>query len=254
MSLFKKIFRFYSFFIFVSLQAQNIEIPEIFNYETPTEHLAYTTSYSHNFGQPYWVAYQLDKSKLIKIASRPSRFKPDPKITPKTTSHNTYTKTGYDRGHLAPAADMAWSAQTMLESFYTSNICPQAPSFNRGIWKNLETQIRNWALNINRSQNHPRLFIVTGPVFSENMPNISRTPGKNLMVPNYFFKAVVDTSGVKRGIGFLIPNQKIPTDQLWNYAMSIDELETKIGRDLFPGLPDEMEMAIEAAFIRKDWE
>lgn len=254
MTFLQRIAGFSLFLVFSGLKAQGIEIPQVFKYENPIKHLAYTTSYSHEFGQPHWVAYQLDKSKLIKVASRPSRFKPDPKITPPTTSHNTYTKTGYDRGHLAPAADMVWSTQTMLQSFYTSNICPQAPGFNRGIWKNLETLVRNWATNNNSIQNNPQLFIVTGPVFTENMPNISREARHNLMVPSYFFKAVVDTSGVKRGIGFLIPNQKIPNEQLWNFAMTIDELESKIGRDLFPGLPDEMETAIEAAYIRKDWE
>lgn len=234
--------------------AQRLELPQIFEGEQITNHTAYTTSYSHKHGQPYWVAYNLESHKLNAVAKRPSRFQPDPKIKPSTTSHNSYTKTGFDRGHLAPAADMAWSIQTMKESFYTSNICPQRPAFNRGIWKVLESSIRNWTYNAPSTRDRPHLFIITGPIITENAPNISRTPNHTLSVPEFFFKAVIDTVGKKRGVAFVFPNKKAPSEQLWNYAMSIDELEKKLGRDLFPGLEDEIEVKIEAQFSKSEWE
>lgn len=234
--------------------AQGIELPQVFPQEKTVTHTAYTTSYSQEYGQPHWVAYALDYSKLVSVAARPSRFQPDPKIKPATTPHKAYTKTGFDRGHLAPAADMAWSAQTMLESFYTSNISPQRPAFNRGIWKVLETKVRAWTLQARKNGGMPHLFIVTGPIFSTDMPNISRVYGHTLAVPDYYFKAIVDTTGSKRGIAFILPNKKVPTEQLWNYALSIDELEVKLGRDLFPKLPDDMEIKIEAQNRRSDWE
>jgi endonuclease G, mitochondrial len=239
---------------FVTSFAQGIEVPQIFPKEKTVTHTAYTTSYSHDFGQPHWVAYSLDYSKLISVAARPSRFQPDPKIKPATTSHRAYTKTGFDRGHLAPAADMAWSTQTMLESFYTSNISPQRPAFNRGIWKVLESKVREWTLPSLENGLMPHLFIVTGPIFSSEMPNISRVYGHTLSVPEYFFKAIIDTTGSKRGIAFILPNNKVPTERLWDYTMSIDELELKLGRDLFPKLPDEIETKIEAQNRRTDWE
>jgi endonuclease G, mitochondrial len=239
--------------IFHHVGAQSLEIPQTFAHETLTSHTAYTTSYYHRYGQPHWVAYQLFPSRLVSVAQRPARFSPDPKISPSTTAHEAYTKTGFDRGHLAPAADMAWSVQTMNESFYTSNICPQRPSFNRGIWKNLETQVRNWAAKPNKSGKMPHLFIVTGPVFTENMINLSRNTKDTLAVPEYFFKAILDTAGTYRAIGFLIPNQKFEAATLMSFAMSIDELELKIGRDVFPELPDDLEAKIESAFRHKDW-
>lgn len=246
-----------AFFLVLSINlgfAQGLEIPQIFEGEQITNHSAYTTSYSHKHGQPHWVAYSLESNKLNAVAKRPSRFQPDPNIKPSTTSHNSYTKTGFDRGHLAPAADMAWSIQTMKESFYTSNICPQRPAFNRGIWKVLESSVRNWTYSATSTTSLPHLFIVTGPVITENAPNISRTPNHTLSVPEFFFKAVIDTVGKKRGVAFLIPNKKIPSEQLWNYAISIDELEQKLGRDLFPGLEDKIEVKIEAQFRKSDWE
>jgi endonuclease G len=67
-----------------------------------------------------------------------------------------YAKSGYDRGHPARAADLGWSAQTMRESFYFSNMSPQLPAFNRGIWKKMEEKVRDWALT------YDTIFIVTG--------------------------------------------------------------------------------------------
>jgi endonuclease G len=240
-------------FAWNSAAAQKLEIPSRFQHETLTEHTAYTTSYCHSYGQPYWVAYQLNQTRLISVTQRPSRFTPDPKITPATTPHEAYTKTGFDRGHLAPAADMAWSVTTMKESFYTSNICPQRPEFNRGIWKNLESKIRDWAAQSHPSGNMPHLFIVTGPIFSENMINLSRTTRDTLAVPEYFFKAILDTVDSYRAIGFIIPNGKYEASKLKSFAMSIDELERKIGRDLFPELPDDIENKIESKLIFKEW-
>ena len=61
------------------------------------------------------------------------------------TSTGDYTKSGYDRGHMAPAADMKWNKQAMEESFYMSNICPQNPNLNRGDWNDLEEKSRQMA-------------------------------------------------------------------------------------------------------------
>ena len=79
-------------------------------------------------------------------------------------TNKDYLKSGYDKGHLAPAADMKYSTTTMKESFYFSNMSPQKPEFNRGIWKELEEQVRNWA------QIYDTVYIVTGPILSDNLP------------------------------------------------------------------------------------
>jgi endonuclease G len=67
-----------------------------------------------------------------------------------------YTNSGFDRGHLAPAGDMKWSETAMDESFLMSNISPQKPAFNRGIWKKLEEKIRSWAIE------NDSIIVVTG--------------------------------------------------------------------------------------------
>ena len=67
-------------------------------------------------------------------------------MTGPIATNTDYTRSGYDKGHMAPAADMKWSPEAMKESFYFSNMCPQHPQLNRRGWKNLEEKIRNWAI------------------------------------------------------------------------------------------------------------
>ena len=100
-------------------------------------------------------------------------------VTTGSAHSSDYTKSGYDRGHLCPAADMDFNPVAMEESFFMSNISPQAPEFNRGIWKDLETEVRNWA------KKEKKIYVVTGPVFRDNKGTIGED---KVTVPGYFFK------------------------------------------------------------------
>ena len=101
---------------------------------------------------------------------------------------------------MAPAGDMSWSEQAMKESFYYSNMSPQNPSFNRGIWKKTEELTRIWAVE-NKS-----LYIVTGPILKKYLPTIG--PNK-VSIPNYYYKAILDyTEPEIKAIAFLIPNRE----------------------------------------------
>ena len=109
-----------------------------------------------------------------------------------------YKGSGYDRGHLAPAGDMKWSTTAMSESFYMSNMSPQEPSFNRGIWNRLESQVRRWAID------NGSVYIATGGVLTDGL----KTLGSNsVSVPQYYFKVILDYQEPDiKGIGFIIPN------------------------------------------------
>ena len=102
-----------------------------------------------------------------RVAERTDRFREDKKVPSGSAKPSDYTKSGYDRGHLCPAADMTHSAEAMEETFLMSNISPQLPVFNRGIWKSLEKQVRDWG-------EKERIYIVTGPVFKDNKGKIGR--------------------------------------------------------------------------------
>lgn len=194
--------------------------------EKTTQHMVYTVSYNHKHMQANWVAYELTHSNTIGIAERESKFTVDPIINPKTCRTEDYTKSGFDRGHLAPAADMKFSAQAMKESFYTSNISPQRPGLNRGIWKQLEEKIRDWA-----PYNRP-LFIATGPVLTDELTDKIGVYNQ-ITVPKRFYKVLLDTAQPMRAIGFVFDNQgsQLP---LSSFALSIDAVEKITGINFFP--------------------
>lgn len=214
----------------------NLEIPKTHSHETIIHHTAYSFSYNETHEQANWVAYLLTKEETQKAFERSNTFLPDPEVKTQTANDADYKSSGYDRGHLAPAADMSWSEVTMQESFYYSNMSPQVPSFNRGIWKKCEELVRSWA-NENDS-----IYIVTGPVLTEGLPTI----GENkVSVPNYYYKVILDYSKPSvKGIGFIFPNAA-SSENLENFVVTIDSVETFTGIDFYHSLPDEQEELIE---------
>lgn len=220
-------------------------MPAILPTETVTQHSAYSLVYNHKHMQAKWVAYNLTYGNTIGGAERSSKFSIDPSISPRTAVTSDYTKTGYDRGHLAPAGDMKFSAQAMSESFYMSNVSPQLPGFNRGIWKKLEEQFRSWA-----PSSHP-VFVVTGPVLTDPISShIGQTC--SISVPQRFYKIMLDTASPMRAIAFVLPNNS-STQPLSSFAMSIDEAERITGIDFFPKLNDPQEAKIEKTLILNQW-
>jgi endonuclease G len=197
----------------------------------------YALGYSEAHEQAAWVFYELTRQEALGGYERTNNFKADPEVVTGSASLADYKGSGYDRGHLAPAGDMAFSPIAMQESFYMSNMSPQDPSFNRGIWKQCEALVRAWA------QEDGEVYVVTGPVLTSGLPSI----GVNkVSVPEYYYKVVLDwDSNEVRAIGFLLPNAK-GSQALNAYAVSIDEVERVTGLDFFPGLPDKVENLVEA--------
>ena len=202
------------------------------------KHTAYTMKYNEPYEQAEWVAYKLIAERVKSVVKRTSDFRPDPMVKTGSAEPSDYKNSGYDRGHLAPAGDMAWSVTAMSESFYMSNMSPQVPSFNRGIWKRLEDQVRDWAIE------NEEIYVVTGPILEDNLPTI----GKNkVAVPNYFYKVILDYKEPElKGIGFVLPNQS-SNHPLESYAVTIDSVEILTGIDFFPALPDSLENVIESS-------
>ncbi len=230
---------------FIVVFAQNeIEIPAPLHHEQIVHHAGYTFSYNESYEQANWVAYELTAPETVALFKRNNRFSIDPKVTTGTADQTDYAHSGYDRGHLAPAADMAWSEQSMRESFYYSNMSPQAPSFNRGVWKRLEEFVRAKAIN------HEALYVVTGPVLMPGLPSIGP---HHVSVPAFFYKVLLDyTHSPVIGIGFIVPNKgsNLPLE---GYAVSIDEVEQLTGIDFFPSLPDTIEEAVERHLDVTQW-
>ena len=226
----------------------NVEIPtlEKKRKEQIIRHEGYTVSYNSDYRIANWVAYELTaKEAKSKKAERSNKFVPDPQVKGATALNEDYTRTGYDRGHLAPAGDMKWSAKAMRESFYLSNICPQKPDLNRGIWKDLEEQSRLWA------KENGSLWIVTGPVIESEM----RRLGKNRVgIPKTFYKVICTiVDGKPTGVGFLFDNKDYGKTPLRSMMIPIDSVERVTGIDFFPALPDSIEGKLEARVDRSRW-
>ncbi len=222
----------------------NIEIPAHQTNEKLISHAGYTLSYNEKYEQANWVAYELTSAETNSIYNRTNQFLIDPKVITGSAENSDYAGSGYDRGHLAPAGDMGWSEQSMIESFYYSNMSPQVPSFNRGIWKNAESFTREAAI-----ENHA-IYVVTGPVFTSDMTTI----GKNqVAVPHAYYKVILDYSEPElKAIAFVIPNEasQLP---LQHFAVTINEVEQITGLDFFPLLTDSVESKLESSFDVNLW-
>lgn len=201
------------------------------------DRVGYALGYLEQHKQPGWVIYRLTSEEAeIYAGERIGTFRKDPKI-PRGASAADYIGSGYDMGHLAPAADMAWSEKAMGESFYLSNVSPQDPAFNGGIWKKLENRVRIWALE------EGELYVVTGPILPVNP---SRTIGANkVTVPEYFYKVIYDPTPPEKMIGFIIPNAE-SNRELWEYAVTVRTVEQVTGLNFFPNLNPNKQAKLES--------
>jgi len=221
-----------------------LEIPRVKGSDEVVTHTGFSLLYNESYEQASWVAYFLTRERTNKQFDRTDKFLPDPKISTGSATDSDYAGSGYDRGHLAPAADMGWSSVAMQESFYYSNMSPQVPSFNRGIWKKLEEQVRSWAVE------YDSIFIVTGPVLKPGLPGIGPN---NVSIPEYYYKVILDHKGADvKGIGFILPNGA-SNEALTTYAVSIDSVERMTGIDFFPALPDMAERQLEKELCIPCW-
>jgi endonuclease G len=228
-------------FVFI----ENLEIPETKPEDEIISHVGYSFLYNESHEQSDWVAYLLTAERATSVVKRKDNFRPDPAVKTGTATNNDYAKTGYDKGHLAPCADMCWSRTVMDESFFFSNMTPQAPSFNRGVWKRLEDLVRTWAFE------YDTLYIATGPVLRDGLPVIGKK--NKVSVPEYHYKVILHyTSNDIKGIGFILPNEgsNLP---LQDFAVTIDSVEIVTGINFFYQLSEAQEKCAESTFSTADW-
>ena len=201
----------------------------------------FSLCFRNSYKDAEWVSYTLTQEKLIKNARRTNKFIEDKNISTGSAKLSDYKASGYDRGHLAPAADMAWSEQSENESFLMSNMTPQVPQFNRGIWKELESQVRKYAQNLDF------LIVATGPILEKQPEEYSTIGQSKVCVPEYFYKVLLakDKDGNWQSIGFIIPNEKSEQD-IFSYKVCVNEVEAKTGIEFFSALDDSIEEEVES--------
>lgn len=205
-----------------------------------------TVSFNPHLHIPNWVAWELTADEANGTVSRSNKFLTDPDVEG-CADPSDYTNSGYDRGHMAPAGDMKWDLQAMDETFFMTNICPQAGELNRGSWKSLEEKCRA------RTACDSTLIIVCGPVLKGPDPIIGTIGDNNVAAPRQFFKVILSPrTDPPVAIGFIMPNGKVPGG-MQQCAMTVDEVEALTGHDFFSALPDSIEDIVESTVNFNRW-
>lgn len=208
------------------------------------DYTGFTVSFNPDNHTPNWVAWELLGPETSGGNSRYNKFWQDPDIDGCPTTRD-YSNSGYDRGHMCPAADQKWSQEAMVDCFSLANIVPQANALNAGAWKTLESKERLWAVR------DSAILIVAGPVYSEE--DRGRIGNAGVRVPGAFFKVLAAPwLDEPRGIAFVYPNMVSPGN-MEHYVMTIREVEQLTGYDFFHNLPDDIENAIETVSSFRDW-
>lgn len=203
------------------------EAPDIVNTKlTPkTKELCYSVFAVMHSGisrTPLWSAEHLTRAGLSSKSERTNDFHAEDRLSPDERAElDDYARSGYDRGHMAPSADMP-NQEAQHESFTLANMIPQVPANNRGIWAHIESATRNLA------KDRGEIYVVTGVVFIGS--NIQRIGGR-VLIPTKIYKAIYDPSSGFSG-AYIVDNAEGN-----NYkVISISELEQLAGITLFPQL------------------
>lgn len=204
----------------------------------------FTVSFNPDNRTPNYVVWELLGSETEGNASRYNKFWQDEELTACPSTYD-YSYSGYDRGHLCPAADQKWSDQAMVDCFSLANIAPQDHDLNTGAWKTLENKERTWA------QRDSAIIIIAGPLYSDS--DKERIGDAGVRVPGAFFKVLAAPFLDKpRGIAFVYPNMTAPGN-MQQYSMTIRDLEKIVGFNFFSDLTQEEQDRLETTASFNEW-
>lgn len=213
-------------------------------YDQIVFHTYYALSYSEKNEQAEWVAYKLTNKNIDGNVKRKNNFKADKKVKTESAQLSDYKGSGYDRGHLAPAGSMKINKTAMSESFYMSNMSPQIPGFNRGIWKRLEEKVRYWT-EINDS-----VFVVTGPILDKPLGTIGYN---KVTIPRAYYKTLLGyKNGKSKGLAIIMPHAK-SDESLYKFVVSINNVEEITGINFYHNLDEKVQDEIESNKDVKQW-
>jgi endonuclease G len=214
----------------------------------------YVLSYNRDKGIANWASWQLNESWLGSLPRQ--SFEPDPSLPSDwyAVQPNDYTRSGFDRGHLVPAADRDRTSADAQAVFLMTNILPQAPDNNRGPWEKLESYCRDLA------RQGKELYIIAGGTGSGGVGERGKqtTIGHgNVAVPAATWKIIMvldhpdstlsDITPATRAIAVVIPNQQGIKDDDWRqFRTTIDKIETLTGYDFLTKLPKSTQDKLEA--------
>ncbi|MDJ0553057.1 MAG: DNA/RNA non-specific endonuclease [Microcoleaceae cyanobacterium MO_207.B10] len=213
----------------------------------------YAMSYNDTNRVPNWVAWQLNDSWRGN-AARQNDFRPDNELPSSffKVDQYDYSGSGFDRGHVTPSADRTATVTDNSNTFFMTNMIPQAPNNNRGVWASFENHLRTITTGKD-------LYIYAGGYGQggDGSNGYRTLIGPNILVPANTWKTVLvvdqgETPDLVSSDDYVItidiPNSQSVSGTSWqDWVISVDEVETATGFDFFSELPDGIEATLEAA-------
>lgn len=233
----------------------------------PTEYVVregYMLEHSARFKIPIWVSELVTKEQITGDAVRRDKFKADPELSSLKAFKSDYVSTGFDRGHQSPAGNQAKDKRLKDETFYLSNMAPQAPYLNRNIWRILETDIRDWILEPGAGYERKAIVITGSMFYDEDEEHRDTADGlvghfmigrNNVAVPTHFYKIVLapDSNDTWHSIAFVLENRTYPRPYNFDaHIVSVKWIETRTGIDFMPLLSGDEKRRLEE-FPSSNW-
>ena len=209
----------------------------------------FAIGWSPSLGHPVWCAYHLTPEAVHDDGKRPS-FRKDP-AAQGSPAASVYERSGYDRGHMVPnhAIVTRYGEEEQRKTFLMSNIAPQTPALNRGVWRNLEHRISDlW------TRRYGEIWVIVGAIPAQNGNGRETLSGSKVEVPARFYQIVVAQEQLDVRAFAVVFDQSVAWDA-WptRHLVSIDELERQTGLDFFPDLPDFIQSPLEAQLPTRLW-
>jgi endonuclease G len=212
----------------------------------------FIVGYSDVRGNPLWVEYALHPvDESVPSLPRPSKFTKDWRAINRI-NHDSYTKSGYDRGHNAPNYAMShlYGKDGQSDSFLMTNISPQKPRLNQQFWRRLEeTEIKNF------TKLADKVWVITGPVFTGSTERLSSS--WRVEIPDAFYKMYITEAKPNQPskvLAFIVPQTIRGNESLSQFVTSIDTIEAQTGLDFFSDLDDVIEDRLEASIEPQAWD
>lgn len=203
----------------------------------------YAVNLNYKTKVPYYVVEHIMANEIGQGTKRKDDFREDTAVPVKyRATLKDYANGLYDRGHMAPAGDFTSNPTIMSESFLLTNIMPQTPGNNRGIWNVLEGHVRDWAVK------YKELYVITGTIYDDKFDTI----GNGVGVPTYIYKIIINPI-TQKSIAFKFPNVKLNPKTIENYIVNIADIETVTGINFEPNLPKSLTQFESSKSKLTDW-
>lgn len=188
--------------------------------------------YSKSRNIAYYSEYELTAEHLrAPKVKRKDAWHVDPELMAQgltVAEPRWYSHSGYDKGHLAPSADFAWSREANYSTFTTANATPQSPGLNRQAWEALEVEVRKWACG------EGEVEVMTGPILEKNLPDFNGHP---MPIPRRFFKVIIHKEPPTKAIAFIMNQDEVSKQAYKSDVVTVSEVEKETGLQLVPDNP-----------------